>query len=70
MTSHIVIELNKMGFSTKNSLALLKKYSTNALNKLNDNIYDFLGRAGDPAAGSGTAVPAASGRPDSAGGFL
>ena len=42
MTSHIVIELNKMGFSTKNSLALLKKYSTNALNKLNDNIYDFL----------------------------
>ena len=42
MTSHIVIELNKMGFSTKNSLALLKKYSTNAINKLNDNIYEFL----------------------------
>ena len=42
MTSHIVIELNKIGFSTKNSLALLKKYSTNAIKKINDNIYDIL----------------------------
>lgn len=41
-TSHIVIELNKIGFSTKNSLALLKKYSTNALNIVNENIYDLL----------------------------
>lgn len=42
MTSHIVIELNKIGFSTKNSIKLLKKYSTNAIKKINDNIYDIL----------------------------
>ena len=42
MTSHIVIELNKIGFSTKNSIKLLKKYSTNAIKKITDNIYDIL----------------------------
>ena len=42
MTSHIVIELNKMGFSTKNSLAILKKYSTNSIDKIHENIYDVL----------------------------
>lgn len=41
-TSHIVIELSKLGFSTKNALAILKKYSTNSLKVLDDNIYDFL----------------------------
>ena len=38
-TSNIVIELNKLGFSTKNSLAILKKYSTNSMHIIDDNIY-------------------------------
>ena len=42
MTSHIVIELNKIGFSTKNSLALLKKYNANSIKKVEDNIYELL----------------------------
>ena len=41
-TSHIVIELNKIGFSTKNSLALLKKYSVNSIKKVEENIYDLI----------------------------
>ena len=41
-TSNIVIELNKIGFSTKNSLALLKKYSTNSIKKIEENIYDIM----------------------------
>ena len=41
-TSNIVIELNKIGFSTKNSLALLKKYSTNSIKKIEENIYDII----------------------------
>ncbi len=41
-TSHIVIELNKIGFSTKNSLELLKKYQTNAVAKINENIYELI----------------------------
>ena len=41
-TSNIVIELNKIGFSTKNSLTLLNKYHTNCIDKLKENIYDFL----------------------------
>ena len=41
-TSHIVIELNKIGFSTKNSITLLKKYSINAIDKIKENIYDLL----------------------------
>jgi len=40
MTSHIVIELNKMGFSTKNSIAILKKYSSNAMKVIEENIYN------------------------------
>ena len=38
-TSHIVIELNKIGFNTKDSLTLLKKYNTKALKQIEDNIY-------------------------------
>ena len=41
MTSHIVIELNKLGFSTKNSITILKKYSTNAMHIIENNIYDI-----------------------------
>ena len=42
LTSNIVIELTKLGFSTKNALTLLKKYNTKTLDILNDNIYTFL----------------------------
>lgn len=41
-TSHIVIELGRIGFSTKNSLALFKKYGANALKKIGDNIYEII----------------------------
>ena len=40
-TSEIVIELNKIGFSTKDSLTLLKKYSSKALKQVEDDIYLF-----------------------------
>lgn len=40
-TSHIVIELNKLGFNTKDSIKILKKYSTNAMKIIEDNIYDL-----------------------------
>ena len=40
-TSNIVIELNKLGFSSKNSLAILKKYSTNSMKIIKENIYDL-----------------------------
>jgi len=40
MTSHIVIELNKIGFSTKNAITLLKKYSANIMNIIENNIYN------------------------------
>ena len=41
-SSHIVIELNKLGFSTKTSLAILKKYSINSMKIIEDNIYSIL----------------------------
>ena len=41
-TSNIVIALNKLGFDPKNSLSLLKIYQTEAINKVNENIYDLL----------------------------
>ncbi len=41
-TSHIVLELSKMGFSTKNAITLLKKYSTNTMHVIENNIYDVL----------------------------
>ena len=42
MTSHIVIELNKLGFNTKNSISILKKYNNNTMNIIENNIYDIL----------------------------
>ena len=41
-TNHIVIELTKMGFDTKDALAILKKYNTKAIDQVKDNIYLFL----------------------------
>lgn len=41
-TSNIVIELNKIGFSTKNSISILKKYNTNTMHIIENNIYDIL----------------------------
>lgn len=40
--SEVVIDLNKMGFSTKNSIAILKKYNNNALEVIRNNIYDII----------------------------
>ena len=39
-TSNIVIELNKLGFSTKNSISLLKKHNSKIIDIINNNIYD------------------------------
>ena len=41
-TSSVVIALNKLGFSTKNSIAILKKYSNKAMDIVKNNIYDFM----------------------------
>jgi len=41
-TSYIVLELTKLGFTTKNSITLLKKYSTNTMDIIDNNIYDVL----------------------------
>ena len=40
--SGVVMELGKMGFSTKNSISIFKKYGNNTLNIINNNIYDIL----------------------------
>ena len=40
--SGVVIELNKMGFSTKNSISIFKKYGSNTLKVIENNIYDIL----------------------------
>lgn len=40
-TSHIVIELNKLGFSTKDAITILKKYSNNTMKIVENNIYDI-----------------------------
>ena len=40
--SEIVIKLNKMGFSTKNSISIFKKYGNDTLKTINNNIYDIL----------------------------
>lgn len=40
-TSHIVIELNKIGFTTHDAIAILKKYGINALQVIDDNIYSI-----------------------------
>ena len=41
-TSTIVLELNKMGFNTKDSLSILNKYRDKTLDKINDNIYSLI----------------------------
>ena len=41
-TSYIVLELSKLGFSTKNAITLLKKYSINTMDIIDNNIYDTL----------------------------
>lgn len=41
-TSHIVLELSKLGFTTKNAITLLKKYSTKIIEVINNNIYNVL----------------------------
>ena len=40
-TSHIVIELNKIGFSTKDAIVILKKYGVNSIKQIDNNIYDI-----------------------------
>lgn len=39
-TSHIVLELSKLGFTTKNAITILKKYGSNTLDIIDNNIYD------------------------------
>ena len=41
-TSQIVIELNKMGFNTKDSLSILNRYREKSLDKINENIYSLI----------------------------
>ena len=41
-TSQVVIELNKMGFSTKNAITIMKKYGDKSIDKVNDNIYEVM----------------------------
>ena len=41
-TSNIVIELGKMGFSTKDSLSILNRYKEKSLDIINDNIYSLI----------------------------
>ena len=40
-TSGIVLELSKIGFSTKEALTILKKYNTKSMDIVNDNIYQL-----------------------------
>lgn len=41
-TSYIVLELSKLGFSTKTAITLLKKYSINTMDIIDNNIYDVI----------------------------
>ena len=41
-TSHIVLDLSKLGFSTKNAISILKKYSNNSMKIIEKNIYQIL----------------------------
>lgn len=41
-TNKIVLEISKMGFSTKDALNILKKYSTSSIDKINNNIYNLI----------------------------
>ena len=40
-TSYIVLELSKLGFTTKNAITILKKYSMNTMDIIDNNIYDI-----------------------------
>ncbi len=40
-TSEVIIELGKMGFSTKDASAILKKYGASSLKIVNENVYDI-----------------------------
>ena len=42
MTSHIVLELSKLGFSTKNAITIMKKHNNKTLDIINNNIYDIM----------------------------
>lgn len=42
MTSHIVLELSKLGFSTKNAISILKKYGSNSMKIIDENIYEII----------------------------
>ena len=41
-TSEIVLELQHLGFNTKDSLSILNKYKVNSLDKINNNIYSLI----------------------------
>ena len=41
-TSNIVLELNRMGFNTKDSLMLLNKYKDKVIRIIDNNIYDLI----------------------------
>ncbi len=41
-TSNIVMELTKLGFSTKNAIMILKKYNNDVMKVIDNNIYDIL----------------------------
>lgn len=41
-TSQIVIDLNKMGFNTKDAISIMKKYNNKAMDVIDKNIYNLL----------------------------
>lgn len=41
-TSDIVLELQRLGFNTKDSLAILNRYKTNSIKKINEDIYSLI----------------------------
>ena len=41
-TSQIVIDLNKMGFNTKDAISIMKKYNNKAMDIIDKNIYSLL----------------------------
>ena len=40
--SKVILELNKLGFSTKESISIMKKYGNNTNSIIDDNIYDVI----------------------------
>lgn len=45
-SSQIVMDLSGLGFSTRESLTIYKKYETKSLDKVNENIYTFIDEFG------------------------